>query len=290
MRARTFITIGVFLSLFTISLLYFYLRTIDKEREIVPQIIKSEIRRDVVFAKQTIPVHTLIDNTMVYTRDMKEVDVPKGALQGLGSVLGSIAQTTIEKDTSILFHQVAFDVKLAYKVPKGKRAVTLVVDKGKAVSYLIKPGDLVDVVGKFDKDFAGEELGKTIIQSAEVLAIGQQYMRRESEKESKKGEEKEEEISFETVTLAIPLEDVEKLVLGINKSAQIKLALRNPKETRRVVTRGANRYRLLERAIYKPEVRPKPKPHKVIHKGEIKEELKRIEIYRGVLKEIVEMR
>ncbi|MDI6703442.1 MAG: Flp pilus assembly protein CpaB [bacterium] len=296
MRAKTFIIIGIFLSLFTISLLYFYLKTIDKE-DIVPQVTKSEIRREVVFAKQTIPIHTIIDSTMVYTKPIKETEVPREALQGLGSVVGSMAQTTIEKDSPILSHQVSFKIRLAYKVPKGKRAVTLVVDKGEAVSYLVKPGDLVDVVGKFDKDFAGEELGKTIIQLAEVLAIGQQYMPRVSKGENKKGEkgeEEEEEISFETVTLAVPLEDVERLVLGINKSAQIKLALRNPKEVMEVVTRGANRYSLLGRAIYEPKpkvkVKPKPAPPKIIPEPEPKEELKKIEIYRRVSKEIVEMR
>jgi len=124
---------------------------------------------------------------------------------------------------------------MTYIVPQGHRAVTVSVNEVAGVAGFITPGSRVDIVlttprpGAADKE---DKISKIILQNVPVLASGQGT-------EQKEGKP----VIVPTVTLDLPPEDAEKLIVGVggnnaNKGA-LQLLLRNVIDTAAVDTKGA---------------------------------------------------
>ncbi|MDI6735249.1 MAG: Flp pilus assembly protein CpaB [bacterium] len=280
-----FVIIGIILGLITCWLAFFYFKTVEKK----PAIVKEEIRApksqktSVVFAVGEIPPQTVIDSSMVTLKELEPETVSREAITSLSGVVGSIAKVNISPNTPILSSQIYFGVgRLAYIVPPERRAITILIDNPGAVSYLVTPGDIVDVIGTFETDFAGRLITKTIVQDAIVLATGQQYLPKKTADEVAKPP-----VSFDTVTLAVYPRDAERLALGSDKASKLRLSLRHPASNEWVWTGGAT----------PPDVlglpKEKPKETVFVKTGtatipEVKTEvIKHIEVYKGTKKETV---
>lgn len=136
---------------------------------------------------------------------------------------------------------------MTYIVPQGHRAVTVSVNEVAGVAGFITPGSRVDVVlttsrpGASDKD---DKISKIILQNVPVLASGQGT-------EQKDGKP----VVVPTVTLDLPPEDAEKLIVGFggngtNRGA-LQLLLRNVIDTTAVATQGAT----IPKALSLPQAR-----------------------------------
>lgn len=229
------IIIGIICGLITCGLVFFYLQTLEQKPPVVNKTVAPEPKKtEVVFAVGEIPAQTMIDSSMVTLKELDPKTVSKEAITSLAGVVGSIAKVNIPGNAPVLSSSIYFGVgRLAYIIPPERRAITILIDNPGAISYLVTPGDIVDVIGTFESEFAGKLMTKTIVQGAIVLATGQQYLPKKTPAEEKPP------VAFDTVTLAVYPREAERLALGSDKASKIRLSLRAPTSTAQVWTDGA---------------------------------------------------
>ena len=241
-------------SLIIILLIFVLMKNIEKKpskksrESMVPPTIP------VVFASTDIPPRSFIKDSMVTIKQLDPATVPQEHMESIESVVGNVSKVYIKKNRPIAPDTFYKGQRLSYLVPPYKRAVTIITDKLSSVAYLINPGDMVDVVGLFNSDFAGVEVAKTIVQGADVLAIGQNFREAVLIQPGQPGP------NFDIATLAVTLPDVEKLLLTVSKASVVRLALRSPFQVDYVKTRGATSERMFSDVA--------PQNHKIeIYKG-----------------------
>jgi pilus assembly protein CpaB len=192
----------------------------------------------VVFTARDIPMRTEIRTDMLSVRE-----IPRKALATMG--IEADLYTTPE-ETAALFSKVPMvadeilrrsklttreeATALSFRIPEGKRAVTVGIEEAKAVGYAIVPGDRVDVIGLFSLAEQGKETiqqTQTVLQDVEVLEINV-------------GNTPNQQTSTRPVaTLAVTPEQAEVLVLT-ELSAHIHFALRNFRDTAEVQSDGTS--------------------------------------------------
>jgi len=112
-----------------------------------------------------------------------------------------------------------------------KRAMSVKVDEVIGVSGFIKPGDHVDVMVTIEPDSKSQNpVAKMILGNLKVLAAGMQYEKNGNEQDPK---------PVQVMTLEVDVEEAEKLALA-STQGKLRLALRNPLNVEKVLTKGAN--------------------------------------------------
>lgn len=135
-----------------------------------------------VFTARDIPMRTEIKPDMLTTRPM-----PKSVLQSMG--IATEINTSIEETTAkyskvpLVANEILLRGKLirrdeaialSFRIPEGKRAVTVNIDEAKAVGFSVVPGDRVDIIGLFqveEEQGQASEHSQTVLQDVEVLEI-----------------------------------------------------------------------------------------------------------------------
>lgn len=225
--------IALALAALTAVLVYAYVSSVKS----VPQEIAYV---NVYVASRTIPA-----NSAVTDSDIKIAKVPKDllnpkAVMDKSQIVGKRLKDSIIQGEEIVADRLADEskVSLSFRMPAGKRALSIEVDEQTAVSGLLRPGDFVDIVASFEKEEAENGSTKTIypritsilLQNAEVLALGQdQAIADEKLKELPK-----------TVTLAVDPQDVEKVIYA-SEYGVLRLVLRSAEDKGTVKTQGAIR-------------------------------------------------
>jgi len=231
---KKIIFIAVIMALITTFLVYFYINNMTTK----PQLHVEKI--SVFVAAKTLPAkHKITDG------DIKEEMVTKEylnqkAVQSKNEILDKLVKDTIIEGEQILVDRLVSDSKtdLVYNVPEGKRAVSINVNEQIEVANLIRPGDYVDIIASFEKEEVEDKnnkvvyprMSKTVLQNLLILALGQEQMI---------VEDKLPEMP-RTVTLAVSLEEAEKLVF-ITEYATIRMTLRPVGDSSDVKTQGATR-------------------------------------------------
>lgn len=227
---RKVILIAVVLALFTSFLVYVYIKKATTKPDVVEYI-------SVYVAAKTLPPKYKITDA-----DIKQVKVTREylnskAVLNKADIVGKKLKDSIIEGEQILRDRLAEEgkVTLAYKIPEGKRAVSINVNEQLNVSNLVRPGDIVDVIASFDKEEVEDatiktvypRITKTIVQRVEILAIGQeQTILDEKIKEPP-----------QTITLAVTPQDAEKIVYA-SEYAVLRLALRPVDDEKDVNTPG----------------------------------------------------
>lgn len=227
---RKVILLAVIMALFTSFLIYFYIKSVTSKPNVIEYI------NVYVAAKTLPPKHQIIEE------DLKQVKVTREYLNvkaviNKADIVGKRLKDRIIEGEQILKDRLVDDNKLtlAYNVPEGKRAVSINVTDQVNVSNLLRPGDFVDIIASFEREETEEgtnkvvypRITKTIIQNVQILALGQdQVITGEKIAETPK-----------TVTLAVSLQDCEKLVYS-SEYASIRLALRPVDDSANTDTQG----------------------------------------------------
>jgi len=188
---------------------------------------------DVVVAAANIPKNSVIIREQVRMESIPAQYAHPSALHDLKKVVGEVATADITAGEQILSNRLisrgSKQTKLAYAVPRGKRAVSVPVNAVSGVAGLIKPGDRVDVIATVEVPLGQEQVTMTTLalQDVEVLAVDQ------SMDETKPPSNKEETVQTKTVTLAVSPDEARRLVLASERGT-IRLALRAPADSERV--------------------------------------------------------
>lgn len=230
---RKIIVLALILALITSFFVYVYIKKETAKPETVD------------YADIYVAVKTIQPRSKILETDIKVVKTPREtinprALQKREEIVGRMAKERIIEGEQILKDRLADEKEraLAYNIPEGKRAVTINVNEAVEVANFIRPGDFVDIIITFDKEEVDTRDTKTVypritkvlFQNVQILGIGQEQVIDEG---------KAKELP-KTVTLAVDLNDAEKLVYVMD-TALFKMVLRPVGDTAIVQTPGVIR-------------------------------------------------
>jgi pilus assembly protein CpaB len=145
------------------------------------------------------------------TADMlKEGELPaKFVTAAIGrsfkSITGFIALVPFVENEPVMINKISQKVQqLSSSVPTGLRAIAVAVDETSSCGYMIKPGDRVDVLLTYDKssDKKVNIVTSTILQCAQVIAVGQGFEEGESSKR------------YSSVSLAVSAQEAQMLAFA----------------------------------------------------------------------------
>lgn len=182
----------------------------------------------VVQATREIAEGTVITNEMVELGEVPANFVHQLAAQKMDEVVGSTVISNISAGEIILYPRLmekSGDNRLSYKVPSGKRAVSVAVNAVSGISGHLKSGDHIDVVAVVEVPGATDADPKKVysllaLQDIQILAIGAE------------GQEVSAKTDKTTVTLAVNAREGQLLTL-IDEEGKIRLALRRTGDTTR---------------------------------------------------------
>lgn len=230
---KKILLLAIVMALVTSLLLYFYISRLNSGKTDVEYV-------EVYAARLEIPARTVVKEEMlVKVKIFKDTEITMG-VSDKSMIVGKLTKERIIKGEAILMDRLSAEDKtnMAFLVPKGKRAITIGVNEIVEVGNFIIPGDYVDVLATFDEaqlDIGGKKIfypkfTKTILQNIQVLGVAQSM-------QAAKEEEKELPAS---VTLAVSLDEAEKLVLA-DESGVLRLALKPVADSSNIQTNGALR-------------------------------------------------
>ncbi|WP_094547926.1 Flp pilus assembly protein CpaB [Petroclostridium xylanilyticum] len=230
---KKILLLAVVLALVTSFLIYSYLQGIKKSEN------------NVEYTNVVVAVKTIEKRAEISSNDVKIEKVLKSyanaqACTDINEVMGKRASDRIIQGEQILKDRLIGEEKLllSYAVPEGKRAVTINVNEATEVGDFIRPGDYVDILATFDKyeiednrqKIVYPRTSKVILQNILVLGMGQlQDVPEGPRTELPK-----------TVTLAVTLQEAERLALG-EEMGVLKMALRRVGDHDIVSTQGVIR-------------------------------------------------
>lgn len=234
----------------------------------------------VVVARTAIPARTTILPAMLETRELPEPAVLPNNVRDQNEVIGAVTRDALVAGEPVLKDRVwpkGTQPGLTFAIPAGKRAVTVAVNEVVGVAGFVKPGDLVDVLGTFERDFLGADTTATILQGVQVLAIAQQT----------KDEGKDEAKVSTTVTLAVALEEAQKLTLA-EERGRLRLVLRPAGVAERVKPQPATAGDLIGGALKSaPPAQSAPAPPRPAVRVDISRHT--VEVFRGSRRDTVEV-
>ncbi|MGH2350618.1 MAG: Flp pilus assembly protein CpaB [Chloroflexota bacterium] len=199
----------------------------------------------VLVAATDIPVRAEVAPQMLAVKHVvADARHPK-ALTSIEQAAGKTATLPISAGEQVLESKFVVrkeDSGLAFRVPQGKRAVSVSVTEVVAASGLIVPGDFVDVLVSLSGpqlvgDVAGlDSATVTVLQDLQVLAVAQELQGAAPPAQSNgfggakpaeapKGQEAVARPNARTVTLAVDPDQAQTLILAEEKG-RIRLALR----------------------------------------------------------------
>ncbi len=188
--------------------------------------------RHVVVAAADLAVGAELTADSLRTIDWPASSVPEGAMDDPKEVVGRGLILPVIKNEPIL------PMKLASKeagsglppaIPPGLRAVSVRVNEVIGVAGYVLPGTRVDVVATLNPTSQTADMtSKIVLTDVLVLAAGTKL---------EQPNDKEKPIAVTVVTLLVDPDEAERLTLA-SSEGKIQLALRNPLDRARPVTRG----------------------------------------------------
>src|SRR6185436_17019315 len=218
---------------------------------------------EVVVAKVDLPWGTKLTPEMLQVVNYPAGALPEGYYKNVDDSKDSVLLHNLTMNEHILRSKLAsgkdVGTGVAAVTDPTKRAMSVKVDEVIAESVFIKPGDHVDVMVTIEPDSKSQNpIAKLILENIKVLAAGMQYEKNGAEKDPK---------PVQVMTLEVDIEEAEKLALA-STQGKLRLALRNPLNAEKVLTKGANVAALL--ASFRPkETKKEGTPQQAVFEVEV---------------------
>ncbi|MBD5654146.1 MAG: Flp pilus assembly protein CpaB [Candidatus Eremiobacteraeota bacterium] len=219
---RITLIVAVVLAIGTGILTLRYLSSLNQPK---PQ--QAVVMQPVVVASRVIPARAKITSNMLSKTMRPAGSVDAQALPDPRSVEGDIALMEIPQGATITSTKVGqpAEAGISERLTPGMRAVSIPVDRVKAVANLVQPGDRVDVMAAVAKGSGEPPKTFTIIRGALVLAINSQL-----DQATASATPPPDSGTASTVTLGVTPEQADLLTVA-DLNATIRLALRSPQES-----------------------------------------------------------
>jgi pilus assembly protein CpaB len=191
----------------------------------------------VVVAKEDIKELEIIDDRKVQLVNVPAKFQMPGSFRRVEDLYNTIAAVPIKKDEQITQPRVTYpgaQSGLSRQISIGKRALSIQVTEGQAVSRLLKPGDRVDILALVDYASGKKERlkVKTVLQDVLILSTGL-FVTNSVPIINIKGDNDSRQMklnsytNYNTVTLELTPFEVQKMVFLISAGNGIYLSLRN---------------------------------------------------------------
>lgn len=266
------IAIAAALGLVTAVLVYLYVSGLAAVPEAEPVQLAQ-----VVIAKQDLTPRTVITPDVVRIAQVPVDTIHPKAAISISQVNGRVVKSSILAGEPVLTDRLVpagETPSLAFAIPIDRRAVTISVNEVVGVAGFVQPGDRVDVLASFEGE-SGETTSVVVLQNTEVLAIAQTM---ESDIDAKPR-------VVATVTLAVTLEEAQKLYLAESKGS-LRLALRPTGAMAKELTAVVTDSDLVSpRKKLEPTKQTKPVVQVTAVRPEARHQV--VEVIRGTQREIV---
>jgi pilus assembly protein CpaB len=190
---------------------------------------QAEPQVGILIAQNDIPARATIDVSMLRRVERRASQVEPGAVIDAHKAIGALALVSLPAGSTITDSRIGRpqSVALAVVLKPGMRAVSIGIDRVKAVGGLIQPGDRVDVIAVPPR--VGDETpqARTIIYGALVLASGMQMESVSQPSPLPGGQDASQNLT--TVTLGVTPAQADLLATA-DVNATLRLALRSPQE------------------------------------------------------------
>ncbi|MGE4486014.1 MAG: Flp pilus assembly protein CpaB [Oscillospiraceae bacterium] len=210
----------------TALLLFIFLNSLNKPTD--------TIKTKVITAAADIPADTPITAEMLTVTELPAEAVLRGTLTDASQIQGKISESKIyagEQITSSMLISAGEkgNGTLAYAIEPGMRAITIAVDETAGLSYMITPGNHVDIIGEFltggdtgeSSSAENEKISYTvmILEDITVLAVDSVL--------SEDGKIKSEAPAYTAITLQVTPEQAMELSMA-QFEGQLRTVLRSP--------------------------------------------------------------
>jgi len=247
-RPLAFFSVALLLGLVTSILVFSWLQN-EKDRLMAAPIPLSR-NVQVLVSNADLSWGTKLTPEMMQLQEVPSGAVPEGHFTSLEAIKDRVILVDLKRNELLLESKLAplgtTNGGVAAVTDPNKRAMSVKVDDVIGVAGFIKPNDRVDVMVTIEPEAGkqGHAIAKMILENVRVLAAGTQMERKGKDEEPK---------PVQVITVEVEVDEAEKLALA-STQGKLRLALRNPLNTERVLTKGANVGALLS------SLRPKHAP------------------------------
>ena len=271
-RPVAFFGVAIVLALLTSLMVFSWLQ--NEKSRLMAAPIPANKNIQVLVSNSDLAWGTKLTAEMMQLQELPPEVLPKGHFTSMDSIKDRVLLVDVKRNEMIIESKLAplgtTSGGVAAVTDPSKRAMSVKVDDVIGVAGFIKPADRVDVMVTIEPEAnkQGHTIAKMILENVRVLAAGTQMER--------KGKD-EEPVQVQVITVEVDVEEAEKLALA-STQGRLRLALRNPLNSERILTKGANVGALLS------SFRPKQAPKKTqdgegvirveIIKGDVRKELK----------------
>jgi pilus assembly protein CpaB len=270
-RPLAFFGLAVLLGLITSFLVFSWLQN-EKNRLMAAPIPLSK-NVQVLVSNGDLSWGTKLMPEMMQLQEFPPGAIPEGHFTSLEAVKDRVLLVDMKRNELLLESKLAplgmTSGGVAAVTDVNKRAMSVKVDDVIGVAGFIKPADRVDVMVTIEPEGGkqGNTISKMILENVKVLAAGTQMERKGKDEEPKQ---------VQVITVEVDVEEAEKLALA-STQGRLRLALRNPLNSERVLTKGANVGTLL--SSFRPKQAPKTQDGEggiriELIKGDVRKEIK----------------
>jgi pilus assembly protein CpaB len=218
-----------------------------KQKSEVQKVVTSETR-PIAVAVTDLPWGNVLAKEMIKMEPYLISSLPQGYFSDPNTLVGRVVISPVRAKEPILESRLAsIDIKtggVPAMITPNKRAMAVKVDKVIGVSGFIFPSNRVDVLVTMTPGGASAPMTKTVLENINVLAAGTELQEKEKGKP----------VPVDVITLEVTPEEAEKLAFAASEG-RLLLALRNPLDTKEVLTKGITVSALL--ASYTPAMQAK---------------------------------
>ncbi len=271
-RPLAFFGVALVLGLVTSILVFSWLQN-EKNRLLAAPLPLSK-NVEVLVANADLAWGTKLTPEMMQLQEVPPGALPEGTFASLDAIKDRVLLADLKKNELLIESKLAplgtTTGGVAAITDVNKRAMSVKVDDVIGVAGFIKPADRVDVMVTIEPTPGKHEhsIAKMILENVKVLAAGTQMERKGKDEEPKQ---------VQVITVEVDVDDAEKLALA-STQGKLRLALRNPLNSERVLTKGANVGALLSsyrpKQIAIPKVEGDGSVRIEVIKGDVRKEIK----------------
>jgi pilus assembly protein CpaB len=260
-RYRPFAFFGVALLLGLVTSFFVFSWLQSEKNRLMAAPISLSSNMQVLVSNADLSWGTKLTPEMMQLQEFPSGAIPEGHFTSLEAIKDRVLLIDLKKSELLLESKLAplgtTSGGVAAVTDIDKRAMSVKVDDVIGVAGFIKPGDRVDVMVTIEQEGGKQAnmMSKMILENVKVLASGTQMERKGKDEEPK---------PVQVITVEVDVEEAEKLALA-STQGKLRLALRNPLNSEKVLTKGANVGALF--SSYRPKQTEKPMV-KVKVKGE----------------------
>ena len=265
-RPLVFFGLALVLGVVTSVLVFSWLQN-EKDRLLAAPLALTK-KVSVVVANADLVWGTQLTSEMVQAQEFLSDSLPEGHFVNPDELKDRVLLADLKRNEILLESKLApigTSGGVAAVTNINKRAMSVKVDDVIGVAGFIKPADRVDVMVTIEPEAGkqGNTMAKMILENVKVLAAGTQMER--------KGKD-QEPTQVQVITVEVDVEDAEKLALA-STQGKLRLALRNPLNSEKVLTKGAQVGALVSSYRPKPVTNGEGGFRVEIIKGDVRKEI-----------------